>query len=589
LNRPSTPLAVAAALPGGDPLAAALAAGETPSPELVAASGGTEGFKLRYAVLCLSFVLVGLAALPFVKQSMSLLAVTSAEYPPEVLEQKAREMAVAAGYSGKPADWMTWMWTDTEMSNWIQEKRAGKRDWRDWLTNYSPIFFQYRQSPRYLLSPPDGVIDHHRPPLEVPGMVLVLLDSGGRLRSFSGVAPREERMLDTAAPPFDPAPVFRMAGLDPAQFKEVEPAYAPPLAFDSRKAWSGDYPGLPNVPVTLEMASWRGKLTSLYIRWPWTKPVTPVEEPRSLKDRVTEVFSVLLLLTCLFCAIFFARRNIKLGRGDRKGAFRLAAAVFLLYSIGWATLHLVPDLHVLGYAAEQASEGLMSACLIWVLYLALEPAVRARWPHSLVTWNRLLAGQLRDPKLGSHILLGVVIGMAMEYAFVWRLHWLMVRGGPPDDINMEIVMGTRPFIAYLSQNLFNATQSGLVIFFALCGLRFLVRRDWAAAIVAALILGLREGLGRSSQSLALDAALIVLVYAVLAFVLLRLGLVPAMLGIFVINMSGSIPIASSFGSWMNPVAVTVLLLIAAIALYGFWRSESAASRRPGWVSVSGPV
>jgi len=36
-QRPSTPLAVAAALPGGDPLAAALAAGETPSPELVAA------------------------------------------------------------------------------------------------------------------------------------------------------------------------------------------------------------------------------------------------------------------------------------------------------------------------------------------------------------------------------------------------------------------------------------------------------------------------------------------------------------------------------------------------------------------------
>ena len=31
---------MAAALPGGDPLAAALAAGETPSPEMVAAAGG---------------------------------------------------------------------------------------------------------------------------------------------------------------------------------------------------------------------------------------------------------------------------------------------------------------------------------------------------------------------------------------------------------------------------------------------------------------------------------------------------------------------------------------------------------------------
>jgi serine/threonine-protein kinase len=37
-DRPSSALQVAAALPGGDPLAAALAAGETPSPEMVAAA-----------------------------------------------------------------------------------------------------------------------------------------------------------------------------------------------------------------------------------------------------------------------------------------------------------------------------------------------------------------------------------------------------------------------------------------------------------------------------------------------------------------------------------------------------------------------
>ena len=34
--RPATALAVAGAMPGGDPLAAALAAGETPSPQMVA-------------------------------------------------------------------------------------------------------------------------------------------------------------------------------------------------------------------------------------------------------------------------------------------------------------------------------------------------------------------------------------------------------------------------------------------------------------------------------------------------------------------------------------------------------------------------
>ncbi len=43
-------LAVSAALPGGDPLAAALAAGETPSPEMVAAAGEGAGLSRRIAI-----------------------------------------------------------------------------------------------------------------------------------------------------------------------------------------------------------------------------------------------------------------------------------------------------------------------------------------------------------------------------------------------------------------------------------------------------------------------------------------------------------------------------------------------------------
>ena len=44
-DRPASVLSVASALPGGDPLAAALAAGETPSPELVAEAGKAGGLR----------------------------------------------------------------------------------------------------------------------------------------------------------------------------------------------------------------------------------------------------------------------------------------------------------------------------------------------------------------------------------------------------------------------------------------------------------------------------------------------------------------------------------------------------------------
>src|SRR6516165_3798561 len=62
LKRPANALAVAAALPGGDPLAAALAAGETPSPEMVASAGKVEGLPRKYSIPCLAVVAVCLFA-----------------------------------------------------------------------------------------------------------------------------------------------------------------------------------------------------------------------------------------------------------------------------------------------------------------------------------------------------------------------------------------------------------------------------------------------------------------------------------------------------------------------------------------------
>jgi len=58
-QRPASALQVAAALPGGDPLAAALAAGETPSPDMVAAAGENSGLSPRIGLAALTAVLLG--------------------------------------------------------------------------------------------------------------------------------------------------------------------------------------------------------------------------------------------------------------------------------------------------------------------------------------------------------------------------------------------------------------------------------------------------------------------------------------------------------------------------------------------------
>ena len=61
-RRPVSALAVSAALPGGDQLAAALAAGETPSPEMVAAAGEQSAVQPGIGLALVAFTLVMLAS-----------------------------------------------------------------------------------------------------------------------------------------------------------------------------------------------------------------------------------------------------------------------------------------------------------------------------------------------------------------------------------------------------------------------------------------------------------------------------------------------------------------------------------------------
>ena len=73
-RRPDSAYAVAAALPGGDPLAAALAAGETPSPSMVAAAGAAGAIAPGLAVGCLAVAARGFVLRRAIGRSNVLLA-----------------------------------------------------------------------------------------------------------------------------------------------------------------------------------------------------------------------------------------------------------------------------------------------------------------------------------------------------------------------------------------------------------------------------------------------------------------------------------------------------------------------------------
>jgi hypothetical protein len=107
-KRPASALQLAAALRGGDPLAAALAAGETPSPEMVAAAGNEGALRPRTAWLFLVTTVVALFLAVALARLGSELGLAPTEKTPEELEVRAKDIVRNFGYRASPADTASW-------------------------------------------------------------------------------------------------------------------------------------------------------------------------------------------------------------------------------------------------------------------------------------------------------------------------------------------------------------------------------------------------------------------------------------------------------------------------------------------------
>src|SRR5580658_3617241 len=150
--RPSSALQVAAALPGGDPLAAALAAGETPSPQMVAAAGETTGLAPRTAALCLAAAILGLVLVSYFAIKTSGMGKLGLEQSPEVLTHKAKEIVSQLGYADKPADSAIDFSYDNDFLTYVEKNDKPRPRWDEVLSGRpAALQFLYRQSPQYMM------------------------------------------------------------------------------------------------------------------------------------------------------------------------------------------------------------------------------------------------------------------------------------------------------------------------------------------------------------------------------------------------------------------------------------------------------
>jgi hypothetical protein len=569
-SRPSSAYAVLAALPGGDPLAAALAAGETPSPELVANAGERGGLRPAIALSCVAAGLLAIGlwcglngpAFREFREQTSVLSVRAAD----ILE-KSGSFERLPGHTAQGFD-----------LNAIHMRHL-RNDTAEVSRGGSPAFYWRRWSSRPLESSSlhAEVVAVGDPPPLSSGQASVLLDPGGKLLGFYAFPPDS---LPAAGARPDWSSLFQAAGLDSTQFTRVALSRPAPATCDTTVAWKGRMPGENGDTVTVLMGASKGRLTHFSIAHDWGRTTAPIEpepeRPFRGGDWVSLFFNGVLTLAA---SVYFGARNLRLGRGDRRGATRIALFVFAVNMM--EAVFNTPLSEVGAGAALQdfvwgnaMGHSLIHAVTMWFAYMALEPYVRRLWPRILVSWARFVSGRIRDPLVGRDLLIGAVVGTAVpaiSAALTAAAVGLRLTRFPT-----RLTSDTLTSLTGLSQTGYYLVYSGSVcvltvleMLVLLLVLRLAFRRAWPAVLVAALVLGFTSTSGIATyQGWTLAAILAMVNVSAGLFVLLRFGLLPALTATFVGLVMTSTVATLDFSSWYAGRALFPIIILLAILVYG---------------------
>ncbi|HJZ76663.1 MAG TPA: serine/threonine-protein kinase [Vicinamibacterales bacterium] len=579
-QRPASALAVAVALPGGDPLAAALAAGETPSPDMVAAAGETDAWPVAKGLSALAFVAIAILLCAGFAGRTTLARLLPLDKPPAVLEDRAEQILGMLGYTEPRGDTAYGFGRYAPYIPWIGRRDSSPTRWNILGNDRPPAFiFWYRTSPRDFA--PRQLALHvtpSDPPQSDTDMHTVTIDMRGRLIGFSSV-PRQFDDAPATGAESPPWPrLFEAAELPLAAFTPVAPQWAPRDFADARAAWEGPLPGS-DVRVRVEAAAYRGRAVSFLLIGPWTVPTRMQSFQRPLSDRIGLAILVTVTIVLLAGAVMLARYNVRLGRADRRGATRVAVFVVCTELAAWLTgYHHVPDLRteMLSFGAI-ASDAIALGVVLWIIYAALEPYARRFWPEMLLGWSRLLSGHVRDPRVGRDVLLGVAFGVAWFGLDIVRRLLPQAFGYPatvPRLGDATTLFGAAQTVSTWSTVILRDLQIafGAVLLFVV--LRLITRRASIAIALGMTIVLYWWSSITVTPVLWIEVTYEIIVVAMFTFVLIRYGLLAAAVARILAGLCEAIPFTLQVSHWSATPSNWTVAAIVLLAVFGFYASRA---------------
>ncbi|MGA8577997.1 MAG: hypothetical protein WB579_04915, partial [Bryobacteraceae bacterium] len=200
----------------------------------------------------------------------------------------------------------------------------------------------------------------------------------------------------------------------------------------------------------------------------------------------------------------------------------------------------------------------------------LEPYLRRRWPQSLISWARLLAGDARDPLVAGHILAGTALGVGFtllgDLASLVEWQSLGVTNLGADAIHTIKVLDASGLAGWLFGNMIGAVVIAMVAFFLFFLLRLVLRNTWAAAAVYVVLL---VGLGVPGQDPLIGRVFLFAWYSSGLWVMTRFGILPFTLMILLRDVGSAAPLTSDLSAWYASKGLIVVALILALAMWSF--------------------